>query len=57
MFLLKSQAYFFDRKQVEYYKWGYNDNRMVRLSIIYNFNRYKKKYNGTPSAQEEIWRM
>lgn len=44
-------------EHVDYYRWGYNDTRMVRLSIVYNFNSYKTKYRGRNSAQEEIRRM
>lgn len=40
-----------------YYRWNYNDSRMLRLSIVYNFNTYKKRYKGSSSVQSEIWRM
>lgn len=44
-------------EHVDYYRWGYQDSRMVRVSVVYNFNSYKKKYRGSNSAQDEIRRM
>lgn len=44
-------------EHVDYYRWNYNDARTVRLTLTYNFNKYKKKYKGVNSAEDEIGRM
>ncbi|MBP3518562.1 MAG: outer membrane beta-barrel protein [Parabacteroides sp.] len=44
-------------EHANYYRWNYNDSRLIRLSIVYKFNTYTKKYKGKNSAQSEVWRM
>lgn len=40
-----------------FYRWNYNDSRVVRLTLVYKFNAYKKNYKGVNSAKEEMNRM
>ncbi len=44
-------------EHVEYYRWGYKDNRSVRLTLTYHFNKYRNRYKGVNSAESEMRRM
>jgi len=44
-------------QHVDFYRWIYNDSRMIRLTLTYNFRSYKNKYKGQNSAAEEMNRM
>ena len=57
LFATAERKYIAYSEHIDYDRWNFNDTRMVRLTIVYKFHNYSKKYKGYNSASEEMNRM